>query len=303
MTLQTLRYLIALFDHGHFGRAAKACNISQPTLSTQLKKLEVKLGVTLFERTNKSVRATPLGGEIVSQARRILTDVDALMSLGERGSRPLVGGFSLGVIPTLGPYMLPWLMPALKTDYPELRLAVNEDLTAHLVDGLLAHRLDTALVALPVSNNRLEAMPLFDEPFWFAEPRSPQADDGKVMKGAELRGRRLLLLTEGHCLRDQALAICGTSAQDFNGDFRATSLETIRQMVALGMGSTLLPAMACDGGAQTSAVIARPLDGLSRRIGLVWRQGFSKVRDIHLLAETIRNHLPASVRRIPTESS
>ena len=150
MTLQDLRYLVALVDQGHFGRAAESCHISQPTLSTQIKKLEEQLGVTLFERTNKSVRVTAVGEEIVARARQILTDVEAIIGVGRRVSGPLAGAFSLGVIPTLGPYLLPWLVPALKTDYPELRLAVREDLTAVLLERLLSHRLDAALVALPV---------------------------------------------------------------------------------------------------------------------------------------------------------
>ena len=171
MTLQDLRYLVALVDHGHFGRAAAACDIGQPTLSTQIKKLEEQLGVTLFERTTKSVSVTAIGAEIAGRARQILTDVEALLSAGRHVSGPLAGALSLGIIPTLGPYLLPWLVPALKQDYPELRLAIREDLTASLLERLLSHRLDAALVALPVPDDRLDTLPLFDEPFWFAEPK------------------------------------------------------------------------------------------------------------------------------------
>ena len=294
MTLQDLRYLVALVDQGHFGRAAESCHISQPTLSTQIKKLEEQLGVTLFERTNKSVRVTAVGEEIVARARQILTDVEAIIGVGRRVSGPLAGAFSLGVIPTLGPYLLPWLVPALKTDYPELRLAVREDLTAVLLERLLSHRLDAALVALPVPDDRLETLPLFDEPFWFVEPKGRSPANSKAVTEDELRGKQLLLLTEGHCLRDQALAICKTTDRDGDGDFRATSLETIRQMVATGMGSTLLPALAC--GDVTRAVTARPLEGgVGRRIGLVWRRSYQKVGDLQLLAQTVRDHLPQGV--------
>ena len=297
MTLQDLRYLVALVDHGHFGRAADACNTSQPTISTQIKKLEDQLGVTLFERTRRSVHVTAVGEEVVARARQILTDVEGIVGVGRRVSGPLAGTFTLGVIPTLGPYLLPWLVPALRKDYPELRLAVCEDLTAHLLERLASHRLDAALVALPASDDRVETLPLFDEPFWFAEPRGRKPASKKVMKEDELRGQRLLLLTEGHCLRDQALAICGT-AGDADGDFRATSLQTIRQMVATGMGSTLLPAMACDDF-RTRAIMVRPLeDGVGRCIGLVWRRSYPRVRDLHLLAQTLRNHLPQSVHLI-----
>ncbi len=298
MTLQDLRYLVALVDHGHFGRAAEACHVSQPTLSTQIKKLEEQLGVTLFERTNKSVRVTAVGEEIVGRARQILTDVEAIASVGRRTSGPLAGGLSLGVIPTLGPYLLPWLLPALKNDFPALRLVLREDLTAHLMDRLVSHRLDAALVALSVSDDRVESLPLFDEPFWFAEPRGRKPSNAAVMKEDDLRGKRLLLLTEGHCLRDQALAICGTTERDADGDFRATSLETIREMVATGMGSTLLPAMACNHF-RTRAVTVRPLEaGVGRRIGLVWRRSYPGVRDLHLFAQTLRNHLPRGVHRV-----
>jgi LysR family transcriptional regulator, hydrogen peroxide-inducible genes activator len=298
MTLQDLRYVVALADHGHFGRAAAACDIGQSTLSTQIKKLEMQLGVTLFERTTKSVSVTVVGSEIVSRARQVLADVEAIISVGQRVSGPLVGGFSLGVIPTLGPYLLPWLIPALKRDYPELRLVVREDLTTSLLERLGSHRLDAALVALPVPDDRLETLPLFDEPFWFAEPKGCNPTATEVMAEDDLRGQRLLLLTEGHCLREQALAICKTGDRDVEGDFRATSLQTILQMVATGLGSTLLPAMACSE-ARGCSVTTRPLEpGVGRRIGLVWRRHYSRLGDIHLLAKTLRNHLPQSVQPI-----
>ena len=298
MKLQDLRYLVALYDAGHFGRAAFACHVSQPTLSTQIKKLEEQLGVTLFERTNRSVRVTDVGEEVVARARQILTDVEAIVGVGRRVSAPLVGSFSLGVIPTLGPYLLPWFVPALTKQFRELRLAVQESLTDVLLERLTAHRLDAALVALPVPDERVETLPLFDEPFWFAEPEGRNATRAGVMTEAELRGQPLLLLEEGHCLRDQALAICKATDRESHGDFSATSLETIRQMVATGMGTTLLPAMAC-GHVRTDGITMRPLeDGVGRRIGLVWRRSYPRIRDLHLLAQTLRDHLPGSVHRL-----
>ena len=297
MTLQDLRYVIALAEHGHFGRAATACNITQSTLSTQIKNLEAHLGVTLFERTTKSVSVTAIGAEIAGRARQVLAEVDAIMSVGQHTSGPLAGGFSLGVIPTLGPYVLPWLVPALRKEYPALRLVVREDMTAPLLERLGSHRLDAALVALPVPDHRLETLALFDEPFWFAEPKGRKSAS-RIMREDELQGQHLLLLTEGHCLRDQALAICGTADREADGDFRATSLETILQMVATGLGSTLLPAMAC-GEARTRSVSIRPLAaGVGRRIGLAWRRSYPKPRDIHLLAQTLCDHLPSGVHRI-----
>ena len=298
MTLQDLRYVVALAEHGHFGRAATACDVSQSTLSTQIKNLETQLGVQLFERTTKSVSVTSVGREIAGRARQVLEEVDAIISVGQRISGPLSGRFSLGVIPTLGPYVLPWLVPALKKASPELRLALREDLTAPLLERLGSHRLDAALVALPVPDGRLETLPLFDEPFWFAEPKTRKPAVATVMREDELRGQRLLLLTEGHCLRDQALAICGMPDYEDEGDFRATSLETILQMVAIGLGSTLLPAMACSD-ARARSVATRPLEaGVGRRIGLVWRRSYPRRRDIHLLADTLRDHLPPSVHRV-----
>ena len=168
-----------------------------------------------------------------------------------------------------------------------------------MLDRLASHRLDAALVALPVPDHRLESLPLFDEPFWFAEPKGRRAAAPWIMKEDDLRGQHLLLLTEGHCLREQALAICGAAdSDDADGDFRATSLETILQMVATGLGSTLLPAMACSD-ARARAVTMRPLEaGLGRRIGLVWRRSYARVGDIHLLARTVRAHLPQGVRGV-----
>jgi LysR family hydrogen peroxide-inducible transcriptional activator len=298
VTLQDLRYVVAIADYGHFGRAAAACDIGQSTISTQIKNLEKQLGVTLFERTTKSVSVTEVGAEIVVRARQILADVEAIVSVGQHISGPLAGGFSLGVIPTLGPYLLPWLVPALKRDYPELRLALREDLTTPLLERLGSHRLDAALLALPVHDDRLETMPLFDEPFWFAEPKGRKHAAGNIMTEDDLRGQHLLLLTEGHCLRDQALAICRTADADADGDFRATSLETILQMVATGMGSTLLPAMACSEARARAVTMRRLEPGIGRRIGLVWRRSTSRLRDIHLLAKTLREHLPKGVHRI-----
>lgn len=298
MTFQDLRYVVAVSEHGHFGRAAAACDVAQSTLSIQIKNLESRLGVKLFERTTKLVSVTAVGAEVVGRARQILADVDVIMSVGQQTAAPLAGNFSLGIIPTLGPYVLPWLVPALRTDYPSLRLVLREDLTVPLLERLGSHRLDAALVALPVGSDRLDTLPLFDEPFWFAEPKKRKAASAKIMREDELRGRSLLLLTEGHCLRDQALAICGTAGLAAGGDFRATSLETILQMVATGLGSTLLPAMAC-AEARTRSVSIRPLAaGVGRRIGLVWRRSYPRPRDIHLLAQTLCAHLPPGVHPV-----
>jgi DNA-binding transcriptional LysR family regulator len=202
MTLRELRYLVAIADHGHFGRAAEACHISQPTLSTQLKKLEDSLGVVLFERTNKALSVTPIGRKIVDQARKVLAEADALIELSRDSTAPLSGPLTLGVIPTLGPYLLPWLVPLLKQAFSALRLILNEDLTDNLIERLRAHRIDAAVVALPIEGGDLESRPLFDEPFCFACPRDHPLACSKMISDADLRSQPLLLLTDGHCLRE-----------------------------------------------------------------------------------------------------
>ena len=301
MTLQELRYLVALADLGHFGRAAQACHVSQPTLSTQLKKLEESLGVSLFERTNRTLRITPIGEQIVAKARWVLDEAESIVSLARRRVGPLTGPFDLGVIPTLGPYLLPWLLPPLERAHPELRLVVHEDLTDRLLDQLKAHKIDAALVALPVNDGELNALPIFDEPFCLVLPPGHRLVGTRVVPQSELSREHLLLLGEGHCFRDQALAVCGFDRPaDANQgtDIRAASLETICRMVAAGMGCTLLPAMAL-GGAGHHAFEVCHLDAeASRRIGLVWRQSYPRTMDIEYLAETIRENLPSSVRAV-----
>ena len=274
MTLRELRYLVALADLGHFGRAAEACHVGQPTLSTQLKKLEDSLGVALFERTNKTLRITPIGEQIVAKARWVLEEAESIVSLARRRAGPLTGPLDLGVIPTLGPYLLPWLLPPLERAYPDLRLVVHEDLTGRLLDQLKAHQIDAALVALPVNVRELNALPIFDEPFRLVLPPGHRLIGTKAVTQSELRREHLLLLSEGHCFRDQALAVCGFEPppDGHQGtDIRAASLETICRMVAAGMGCTLLPAMALIGAGHHDFEVC-PLDAeASRRVG--WSGG------------------------------
>ena len=301
MTLRELRYLVALADLGHFGRAAEACHVSQPTLSTQLRKLEDSLGVALFERTNKMLRITPIGEQIVAKARWVLDEADSIVSLARRRSGPLTGPFGLGVIPTLGPYLLPWLLPPLERAYPDLELVVHEDLTERLLDQLKAHRLDAALMAVPIDDRELNALPIFDEPFRLVLPPGHRLIGAGGVNQSELSREHMLLLREGHCLRDQALEVCSFENQpgaSGGTDIRAASLETICRMVAAGMGCTLLPAMALDGAGRRDFEVC-PLDAeASRRIGLVWRQSYPRTMDLEYLAQTIRDNLPSSVRAV-----
>ena len=301
MTLRELSYLVALADLGHFGRAARACHVSQPTLSTQLKKLEESLGVALFERTNKTLHITPIGEQIVAKARWVLEEAESIVSLARRRSGPLTGPMDLGVIPTLGPYLLPWLLPPLESAFPEMRLVVHEDLTDRLLDQLRTHQIDAALLALPIDDRDLNVLPIFDEPFRLVLPPGHRLIGTSSVPQSELHEEHLLLLSEGHCFREQALAVCGpeTSRVENQGtDIRAASLETVCRMVAAGMGCTLLPAMALTGAGRYDFEVC-PLDAeASRRIGMVWRQTYPRTMDLEYLAAIIRENLPTSVRAV-----
>jgi LysR family hydrogen peroxide-inducible transcriptional activator len=302
MTLNELRYIVAVAEQRHFGRAARACSISQPTLSTQIKKLEQQLGVVLFERTNKSVRPTPIGDKVVCKARKVLDQIEDIRTLCRTDMRPLCGTRTLGVIPTLAPYLLPWLLPPLRRAYSALELVVVEDITERLIARLKEHSLDVAMVALPAAGGDLLELPLFDEPFHVACPAGHPLARTKAIALADLEHEPILYLADGHCLRDQALAICAGAGNGDGGDFRATSLETLRQLVAAGLGFTLLPALAVpDNPRDSPGVAVRPFAGIaSRRIGLVCRTSYAHLGELDLLAAVIVAHAPASVRPIWT---
>jgi LysR family hydrogen peroxide-inducible transcriptional activator len=303
MTLRELRYLIALADRAHFGRAAEDCHISQPTLSTQIRKLEDYLGVSLIERNSKSVCLTPVGEEVVRSARQIVAQADALLASTRVPRGPLEGRLSIGIIPTLGPYFLPSFIPLTKSHYPRLQLVVHEDLTQHLLERLRGYQIDAALLALPLENHDLDYVPLFDEPFWFACPSQHPLATADWVSEESLRDETLLLLADGHCLRGQALAACGRQAEPEEGsdDFRAVSLETICQLVAAGLGCTLLPALAAQRVQSPNPSLAiRPMRSQndSRRIGLVWRRGYPKAQELALLAKLVRENAPEGTRPI-----
>ena len=261
INLQELRYLVALADHLHFGKAAAACGVSQPTLSTQLKKLEEFLGAPMFERTNKTVHITALGEMVVARSRRVLAEADGIIEIARAQSAPRQRMVQLGIIPTLCPYFLPWAVPAIKAAEPDLKLTVYEDFTDNLIARLLSHELDVALVSLPVAHKGFESKVLFEEPFWFACAGDHRLACDAAIGEDEMQHADMLVLTEGHCMRDQMLSICNAAQVEVaNGDFRATSLETIRQMVASGMGCTLLPALAV-AQARESGVLRAALGG------------------------------------------
>ena len=307
MTLQDLRYVVTLAETRNFARAAKACYVSQPTLSTQIKKLEDELGLALFERTNKRVMPTPAGFELIVQARVVLEEAEKLQQMAQQALDPMAGPLRLGVIPTLGPYLLPHLVPQLRADYPRLSLYLREDLTGNLIERLRSGALDAILLALPIQTDGLELIELFREPFVMALPKdSPLAGKSEVME-TDLMGVQLLLLEDGHCLRDQALAVCGLPQPRGAEDFRGSSLETLRQMVAAGVGCTLLPALAADaagtGGTKLASdrlIELRPFAAPvpSRTIGLAARRGFPRMEMVRAFAELIKRHAPQGVALI-----
>lgn len=300
MTLSQLRYLVAVAEERHFGRAARRCFVSQPTLSAQIRKLEEHLDVVLFERTNKSVDITPLGQAAADRARRVLEEVDTLRELARGARAPLSGCLRMGIIPTLCPYLLPWMLPALGEDYPQLDLQVVEDLTDNVTRMLLRHEVECILVAIPEELPGSIQVPLFDEPFRVACPRGHSLAEADAVSVQELVAENLLYVAEGHCLRDQTIAVCGAEGRrqaNRSGAFRGASLETLRRMVAAGMGFTLMPELAVDGTAPEGGVVFRPLQGAAvRRIALVYRESYPLPRDMQLLARTIVSGLPAGVR-------
>ncbi len=294
MTLQELRYLVALADTGHFGQAAEACFVSQSTLSTGLKKLEDYLGVVLFDRSLKRVVPTPVGREIVESARRMVEEAARIREVASYAKDPMDRTVHLGVIPTLGPYYLPHVLTSVRQAHPRLRLLLREEMTPHMLAHLAEGKLDAGLLALPILDPTLEVRPLFEEPFLAAVPADHVLARARSVRIDDLATAGLLLLEEGHCLRDQALDACHLEGLK-SEEIRATSLETLRQMVAMGLGVTLIPALACTGSMPGgSSVTLKPLvkPGASRTIGLVWRRRSPLAYTLERLAETLAARLP-----------
>ena len=290
MNLRDLKYLLALADHKHFGRAAAACFVSQPTLSTQIRKLEDELGVALVERAPRKVMLTAVGQDVVQRARRIVADVEQMKEAARRSRDPESGSLRLGVFPTLGPYLLPHVVPQLRERFPHLELLLVEEKSDVLLQSLREGKLDAALLALPVHDEQLHAEFLFEEPFVFAAPvRHPlAAQDSLAM--SQLSDETLLLLEDGHCLRDQALDVCSHSKMQEKQDFRATSLETLRQMVASGSGITLLPQLASTGAyghARGVAIVPFAKPAPVRHVGALWRKTSAKQQAIEAVCDVI----------------
>jgi LysR family hydrogen peroxide-inducible transcriptional activator len=294
MTLTQLRYLLALADHGHFGRAAEACGVSQPTLSTQVAKLEAYLDAPLIARTSTGARLTPMGEQVAQRARGILELAEEIKGVARRGEAPLIGPFRLALLPTLAPYCLPWALPALRARFPRLDLICREMQTAEALTALRRRELDAALVALPIAVPGIETIALFDEPFLAALPPGHRLTGSGPLRPEALARERLLVLEEGHCLRDQALELCGGEAGA--SGFRATSLETLLGLVSIGEGATLVPAMAAGDRA---APQTRPFDPpLSRRIALTHARAAARRGEMRLFAGALRAAAPATLRPI-----
>jgi LysR family hydrogen peroxide-inducible transcriptional activator len=296
MTLQELRYVVALADTGHFGQAAKACFVSQSTLSTQIKKLEDYLGIALFDRSLKSVTLTAAGQEVVDSARRIIEEANRISELAKQIKDPMFRTIHLGVIPTLGPYYLPHVLPLVHEHFPKLRLLLREEMTPHVLAHLNEGKLDAGLLALPLPTDdpMMETFPLFSEPFLAAVPAGHTLAAAKKVRIDALVDAGLFLLEEGHCLRNQALEACRLT-ELANEEIRATSLETLRQMVGMGLGVTLIPALAGMQSHDTDTrVVLRQLvsPGASRIIGLVWRRRSPIASTVENLAKLLKKSLP-----------
>ncbi|HYG90530.1 MAG TPA: LysR substrate-binding domain-containing protein [Azospirillum sp.] len=295
VTLRQLRYLVAIADTLHFGRAAERCYVSQPSLSAQIQQLEDALGVQLVERTQRRVLLTPAGRDAVARARRILGEVSDLGASVRSAAAPLGGELRLGAIPTLAPYYLPRVLPELRRDHPDLKLFLREDLTGRLLDALRAGTLDALLLALPVEDSGLDHAAVFNEPFKVALPAGHRLTAKNALEEGDLAGEHLLLLEEGHCFRDQALAVCSLNGPPERDGFAGTSLNTLCEMVAGRLGITLLPTLASSRAPE--GVEMRPFADPepARRIGLVWRKGSPRGAELQQLAAYLRKHLPEGV--------
>jgi LysR family hydrogen peroxide-inducible transcriptional activator len=302
MNLRDLQYVAAVADHGHFGRAAAACNVSQPTLSGQILKLEEELGVRVFEREGRVVRVAGRAASIVEHARRAITAA-ADVAAAARGARdPLVGALRLGVIPTVAPYLLPYALPSAIRELPQAPVKIVEDLTDRLLPMLIDGRIDAAVIATDPANDKLARLTLYEEPFMLVVAQGHPLARRKSAAARDIDPQTLLLLADGHCLRDQALDLCkrGEANRAVNSDTSAASLETLLRLTAAGYGVTLAPRLAVENrSAGSSALAAVPLrgEGMTRRVDLVFRRDTTRRPALVRLAASVRAAAPACVRK------
>jgi LysR family hydrogen peroxide-inducible transcriptional activator len=290
-TLKQLQYLVALHDFGHFGRAADACFVTQSTLSAGLRELESLLGVMLVERTRRVVRFTPLGERIAEKAQRVLREAEDLTALAKAAGKPLAGELRMSVIPTIAPFLLPRVMTRLRHDWPELKLYLREEPSAAACESLHRGHVDCVLLALPYHCGDVEHADLFDDRLFLAFPADRGRDLPKTVSAAGIAPSELLLLEDGHCLKDHALAACNRPELRAEATMMGTSLHTLVQMVDNGLGVTMLPEMAIAAGIlDHTQVVARPLaaDHPARQIALVWRTGSPRDKEFRLLGDALR---------------
>src|SRR5262245_6802712 len=290
-TLKQLRHFAAVAEHKHFGKAAAACFVTRSTLSASLKELEEILQAPLVDRTRRQVVLTPLGEEILGRTQKLLEEARDLTLAAQAAREPLTGTVRLGVIPTIGPFLLPRILPGLREAYPKLKLYLREEQTAPLVEQLHGGQLDALLIALPWDCGNVESAELFNDRFSLALPKDHPLAKQRKVEASAARKETLLLLEDGHCLRDHALSACRIGPKPHAEAFEATSLPTLVQMAANGLGVTLLPELALDAGILTgSNLVTRPLavDEPWREIALVWRKGTGRREEFQLLAKEIR---------------
>ena len=289
-TIKQLQYLVALREHGHFGKAADASYVTQSTLSAGLRELETLLGVTLVERTRRVVRFTALGERIADKAMRVLREAEELAELARAEGRPLHGELRMGVIPTIAPFLLPAMLPRLRDEWPSLKLYLREETSQAACEALQRGQLDCVLLALPYACGDVESVALFDDPLFVAFPRG-EAPDGVTVNASAIDESRMLLLEDGHCLKDHALSACNRPDLRAQAAMMGTSLHTLVQMVDNGLGVTFIPSMAIEAGILDGTRIdARRLrsDNGFRRIALIWRRSSPRGQEFRLLADTLR---------------
>jgi LysR family hydrogen peroxide-inducible transcriptional activator len=290
-TIKQLQYLVALRQHGHFGRAADACFVTQSTLSAGLRELETLLGVTLVERTRRVVRFTALGEKIADKATAVIRETEELTELARADGQPLHGELRMGVIPTIAPFLLPAMLPRLRTEWPNLKLYLREETSHTACEALHRGRLDCVLLALPYACGDVDSVGLFDDRLFIAFPKG-EAPKGKLVDVEAIDENRMLLLEDGHCLKDHALSACNRPEVRAHAEMMGTSLHTLVQMVDNGLGVTFIPAMALDAGILAgTGVEARPLrsDHGYRRIALIWRRSSPRESEFQLLGNALRH--------------
>ena len=313
MTLTELKYIVAVARERHFGRAAESCFVSQPTLSVAIRKLEDELGVTLFERGGSEIGITPIGERLIAQAHKVLQESAAMKQIARMGHDPLAGPLRVGVIHTIGPYLLPRLIPVQVKRTPQMPLILQENFTVKLIDLLRNGEIDCAIMALPLPDTGLVSMPLYDEPFMVAMPAAHPWAERNSIAAEDLKRQTMLLLGSGHCFRDHVLGVCpelsrfSDQTEGIQRTFEGSSLETIRHMVAAGIGLTVMPVTSLMGNENPESALLKYVPfkapAPDRRVVLAWRKSFPRMAAVHALAQTIEQTDMPGVTKLPIDDS